>query len=271
MIVRQTADDSFILITQEDHAELSGQFVAHWGNERFSQPRPYESMVFATLYHDSGYREWEGLPPINLAECRPYGHREDPPSFEQVELNSYVRNVEWVGAHDAYAGLIVSMHRTGLWQNRYQTMGTKRRESERSQAIRAVIEKLESDQRSHKNLLGKGKPLFERELWFNYRLLQVYDILSLYFCCNGYDGENLKEDRIGAVPVVYDTQEEVALRLLPTNGLSVRMDPYPFDSSPLNIRLRARTMTKRNFGSEEECRGAYFKAPRVLLEFQIVG
>jgi hypothetical protein len=115
--------------------------------------------------------------------------------------------VEWVGAHDAYAGLIVSMHRTGLWENRYQTMGTKRRESERSQAIRAVIEKLESDRRSHKNLLGKGEPSFERELWFNYRLLQVYDILSLYFCCNGYDGENLKEDRIDPVPVAYDMQE----------------------------------------------------------------
>ena len=67
---------------QEDHAELSAQFAAHWGNARFSELRPYQTMVFATTYHDSGYREWEGNPPMNVEKGRPYAHREDVPNFE---------------------------------------------------------------------------------------------------------------------------------------------------------------------------------------------
>jgi len=29
------------------------------------------------------------------------------------------KNIEWVRSQDPYAGLLVSMHRTGLWYNRY--------------------------------------------------------------------------------------------------------------------------------------------------------
>ena len=59
-------------------------------------------MVFATTFHDSGYREWEGSPPINLAKGRPYAHRETIPSFEAVELSAYNHNVEWLRARDRY-------------------------------------------------------------------------------------------------------------------------------------------------------------------------
>jgi hypothetical protein len=269
VIVRETNDDTALLVTQEDHAELSAQFAAHWGNEKFSKLEPYDSMVFATLHHDSGYREWEGVPPINLAERRPYGHREDPPSFEQTELRSYVTNIDWVNSHNPYAALIVSMHRTGLWQNRYDVLGPAKRKSQRSQETWAVIEKLESRQRNEKKLLGEGEPGFERQLWFNYKTLQVYDVLSLYFCCNGYEGERLKEDRIGPIPVAYDAEEEASLRITPIKETAVQIAPYPFDVSPLKISLRALTLRKRDFRSEEECREAYFKAPRVLLQFEI--
>lgn len=272
MVVRDLKDGSAILATQEDHAEVSAQFAAHWGNNHFTKLRPYESMVFATTYHDSGYREWEGRPPMNLAHGRPYGHREDPPSFEQVELEGYVRNIGWVRAHDPYAALIVSMHRTGLWQNRYQTIRSARsRTAERSPEIKAVIERLEGEQQREKKSLGRGDPIFEDELWFNYRLLQVYDILSLYFCSNGYEDDRLTKQVIAPVPVAYGTKEEVDLRIVPKNGHSVTITPYPFDCSPLRVSLRARIMAPGNFASEEECREAYYKAARSLLSFEITG
>jgi hypothetical protein len=64
MVIRELKDGRSYVSLQEDHAELAAQFAAHWGNERFSQLRPYKTMVFATTYHDSGYREFEGNPPI---------------------------------------------------------------------------------------------------------------------------------------------------------------------------------------------------------------
>lgn len=50
MIVRETNDDTALLITQEDHAELSAQFAAHWRSQKFSKLEPYDSMVSATLH-----------------------------------------------------------------------------------------------------------------------------------------------------------------------------------------------------------------------------
>jgi hypothetical protein len=51
---------------------------------------------------------------------------------------------------------------------------------------------------------------------------------------------------------------------------AVPMAPHSFDSCPLKSALRARTLRKRDFRSEEEdCREACFKAPRTLLHFKI--
>ena len=72
MVVRDLKDGRSVVSLQEDHAELAAQFAAHWGNERFAKLRPYQTMLFATTYHDSGYREWEGNPPMNMEKGRPY-------------------------------------------------------------------------------------------------------------------------------------------------------------------------------------------------------
>lgn len=270
MVIRDLKDGSSTLSTQEDHAELSAQFAAHWGNKDFARLRPYHTMVFATTYHDSGFRSWEGHPPINMEKGRPYGHRETPFSPERFE--AHARNVEWIGAKDPYAGLIVSTHHTGLSQYRYQTITSPKgtyRSGPRRPEIQAFIDEQEAWQKEQKKSLGGESPKFNDELWFNYRLLQIYDLLSLYFCCDGYKEDRLKEDLIAPVPVAYGSNEEVNLRIIPTGANSVQMDPYPFDRSPLQISVRARTMTAGGFASEDECREAYFKAPRIFFNFEI--
>src|SRR5207247_7411525 len=93
MVVRELKDGRCFVSTQEDHAELSAQFAAHWGNERFSQLRPYKNMVFATTFHDSGYREFEGNPTIKVQKDRPYVHREEVQTFQDIELATYAMNI----------------------------------------------------------------------------------------------------------------------------------------------------------------------------------
>jgi hypothetical protein len=271
MIVRDLKDGRSLVSTQEDHAELAAQFAAHWGNERFAKLRPYEPLVFAAAYHDSGYREWEGKPPMNVEKGRPYAFREQIPSFESIELQAYKRNVDWVSAGDAYAGLLVSMHRTGLWQNRYNVLTEPvMKVRERSPAVQAVKKDLEAEQQQYKKELGAGKPGFERELWHNYRILQVFDLLSLYFCCDGYaTEESFKEYKIAPVPVTYDSEDGVTLTILPNGTGSVRMDPYPFDVSPLRATVRARLVSLTKVKSEKACAEAYHKASRYLVRFDI--
>jgi hypothetical protein len=255
MVIRELKDGRSYVSLQEDHAELSAQFAAHWGNAQFSQLRPYKTMVFATTYHDSGYREFEGNPPINIEKGRPYAHRENIPSFEAVELKAYAKNVDWLCSHDLYAGLIVSMHRTGLWHNRYNVFtkpaGNVR---ERSQEVQNAKKQLEGKQEQYKKTLAAGNPAFEDELWHNYRTLQIFDLLSLYFCCDG---------------IAYDSNEEAELKITPSGPGSVMMTPYPFDESPLQFSVRARLMTPAKGQSAEAGLEAYQKAPRQLLTFEV--
>ena len=271
MVVRELKDGRSIVCLQEDHAELSAQFAAHWGNERFSKLRPYQTMVFATTFHDSGYRDFEGNPPMNIEKGRPYAHREQVPNFEAVELKAYARNVDWVSSQDAYAGLLVSMHRTGLWQNRYSVFTQpSMRPRERSSEVQAAKKELEAKQEVAKKSLAATKPGFEDELLFNYRALQIYDLLSLYFCCDGYATEDqFKEYTIAPIRVAYGSDEQVELRVIPNGPGAVKMDPYPFDVSPLKVSARARIVPALKARSEQACVDAYHKAPRQLLTFEI--
>jgi hypothetical protein len=66
MIVRYESDGSIVMITQNDHAQLSGLFAAHWGNEKFEKPRPYPSLVRAAMFHDRGWIRYETSPQLNL-------------------------------------------------------------------------------------------------------------------------------------------------------------------------------------------------------------
>ena len=271
MVIRELKDGRSYVSLQEDHAELAAQFAAHWGNARFAKLRPYQTMVFATTYHDSGYREFEGNPPMNVDKGRPYAHREEVPNFESVELNAYTRNAEWVSSQDLYAGLIVSMHRTGLWHNRYNIFtDPSGRLRERSQAVQDAKKAMEAKQDEIKKQIAIHRSGFDNELAYNYMALQVFDLLSLYFCCDGYANENdFKEYKIAPVRVSYDSNESVTLTIKPNGPGSVIFDPYPFDISPLKVSARARIVAPPQEKSEAACVDAYHKAARELLTFQI--
>ena len=70
MIVRYESDGSIVMITQNDHAQLSGLFAAHWGNDKFEKPRPYGSLVRAAMFHDRGWIRYETGPQLNPAPAR---------------------------------------------------------------------------------------------------------------------------------------------------------------------------------------------------------
>jgi hypothetical protein len=271
MVIRELTDGRSFVSLQEDHAELAAQFAAHWGNQRFSQLRPYKTMVFATTFHDSGYREFEGNPPINAEKGRPYAHREEVPSFEAVEIQAYARNVEWVRSHDPYAGLLVSMHRTGLWHNRYNVFTEPAmRLRERSLEVQTAKKNLEAKQTEYKSSLAAGNPGFEDELSYNFRALQIFDLLSLYFCCDGFVSEKeFKNYTIAPIRIAYDSKEEAELKIIPNGPGSVKMTPFPFDISPLQVSVRTRVMAPTHGQSPEAGLEAYQKAPRQLLTFEI--
>jgi len=60
-----------------------------------------------------------------------------------------------------------------------------------------VKQQLETKRQEERKSLGQGNPTFENNLWFNYR---VYDLLSLYFCCDGYSNDDyFKQERLAPI------------------------------------------------------------------------
>src|SRR4030095_9763660 len=66
---------------------------------------------------DSDHRETEADIPIDSEKGLPHGHRTVP--FSPKKIVALSQNIDWVSERDPYAGLIVSMHHTGLAQSRY--------------------------------------------------------------------------------------------------------------------------------------------------------
>jgi hypothetical protein len=187
-----------------------------------------------------------------------------------VELKAYAKNVDWV-ARRILRWLIVSMHRTGLWQNRYNVFTEpSMRTRERSQAVQNAKREVWSETGRNKKRLGAGNSDFGNELAYNYMALQVFDLLSLYFCCDGYAAEDqFKPYTIAPVRVSYDEDETVRLTIRPNGPGSVIFSPYPFDLNPLEVSARARLLAAAKEKTEAACIDAYHKASRRLLTFQL--
>ena len=277
MIVRELPDGTTLLILQESHADVAQQFAAHWGNDQFSRLDPYAPMVFGTGYHDSGHREMEADLPIDPETGVPYFHRNTPLALRKRDADT--NNFQWVRGRDTYASLLVPMHHAGLRKRRYDTVrwGQGMRDGyEGGQptgpeelGMDSAFTDLHEWQREVADHLGLTDRTAKDAFWHNYRCLQTFDQLSLYFCCDGYDGDRLKEVTLERVPVAHGSEQTVDLHLRPTGPSSVRISPYPFDVSSFQIAVMTRRMVPCVGKDEAAAKEGYYGALRLPLVWEI--
>lgn len=260
MIVRNQTDGTVVMITQNDHAKLAGLFAAHWGNGQFERPHPYVSMMRAAQYHDGGWLRYETNPYLDPATGK-------SPSYQQVpnnapQLAAYQWAIDMLTDVDSYSGLLVSKHRTGLWQSRYGAIGQPPAGPPRtlSEDIRNFIARNEARQQA----IAAG--LDGNEVAVNYNLLQVWDLLSLYICSHDQHQEHV----IAPAPTAYAAAGGVSLKLTPTAPATIRIDPYPFDDEPLKAGLVYRQLPQSALRDAESFKAAYFGARPQIAAFAFV-
>jgi hypothetical protein len=260
MIVRYESDGSIVMITQNDHAQLSGLFAAHWGNDAFERPRPYASLVRAAMFHDRGWIRYETGPQLNPQTGKTPSYREVPNDRTQLEAFEWAG--DWLSAIDPYAGLMITKHRSGLWQGRYGVIthppaiqrGTLPPE------IQAFIARSEAKQKV------AAEKLDAKEIAINYNLLQVWDMMSLYICST----EALAPDRIEPVPIAYSGAAGVAMTLTPLQSDTIALDPYPFDQPSLTTSVILRRLARNKFKDSAELQTVYFKTTPQIASFKLV-
>jgi hypothetical protein len=259
MIVRKQADGSLVLITQTNHAELSGLFAANWGNDAFARPRPYQSVVRAAIYHDAGWYRYEAQPTYDIATKTTPNFPQVPP--DPTQLAAYQWAIDWLTDIDPYAGLLISRHRTGLWSERYRTISNPplRPPGALSELVTEFMARNEARQEQ------ALKSLDREEFATNYHALQVWDLLSLYLCSAAP-----KKQRVELVPTGYRGKEGIAMSLEPLDEQRISIDPYPFAVRPLQVCYAYKLLATYDFPSEAAFLDAYYAAVPKTRYFEFV-
>jgi hypothetical protein len=259
MIVRKQADGSAIVMTQTDHSRLAGFLASHWGNDRFAPLQPWESVARAATFHDFGWLRYETRPEVNPDTGEPYTFINLP--FNPQQLENYQWCADWLAGVDRYSALLVGMHRVGLWKSRYDTItypAWRYANVQWPQEIQDFIAREEPLQAQERARIGGDT------IWTNYRLLQVWDLLGLYFTMS-----EPYEHAVEPVPTQYDgdLRSGVRMELHPLGDNRVRFDPYPFDIRPLTVHIPYRHLEHTSFESADAFRKAFYQAVPDLLTY----
>lgn len=277
MLVTES-EDQYRLVTQPVHSRQVGRLARHWGNERFDVPEPRLPCLVAAEAHDNGWWEYDLQP--HLVDADPAGIV-DPDTETWTDF--YRRGPERVADMDLYAGLLVSMHGAGVKQRRYGWDGSAPDASAEFAEFIAGQEQFQQEwmaEMADTERFGEYTTAAERNglatiqsgdadefgddpprVWTNYRLLQTWDMLSLYCCRN----DSLFTSRITGVPTGSDG-EATTLSLEPTGEYTVRIEPYPFDTAPLSAPVEGRLIDKP-IATERDLFDAYYQADPVQFEF----
>ncbi len=261
MIVRTPDDGSLILINQTDHAKLSGHFAAHWGNELFCLPKDREASIRAAAHHDHGWLRYEAQPeydPLTKSTPAFFQTKSSPQTYE-----AYGWAIDWLTEIDAYSGLLINRHRTGLYRSRYgavqQPVSVSRLRND--PMLDEFVARYEAKQQV---ALARFSP---QQFAVDYQMLQFWDLMSLALCLR-----DPREETFALVPNSYDGDgtQGVEIKMVPLPGDRIALDPYPFDVKELQLGYVYRQFPTRDFPDEETFRRAYFGAAPQLRQFTFV-
>lgn len=266
MLIKRS-NGKLTLIEQVAHARMVRDIAEHWGNEHFAAPRPQDQSFLAAAMHDDGWREPDSMPLFNEQEGRPL-HFLEIGMDEHAKL--YGQGVDEVFAADPYAGLLVSMHWTGLYRSRWGMQTGRVSFGNNVRQDDAVLSEEQRWIEVKRELIGdQRRSDLEHSLWYNYELLQAWDFISLYACiCETSTGDGptrpifeiLKSldhepgpRTIPAVPTSIGGDRVDLTLTAVDHGVAV-IDPYPFDVDELRVSVPARMIPDRRYANLADTR-----------------
>ena len=267
-MIRRHVGDWFYLISQNDHAHLSGRIAAHFGNAMFAPPDPREETVTAISMHDCGWPLHDEQPLLNR-DGLPLDVFESPLTNS---LRLWTAAAERAETVSPYVGLLVSLHVLGLSgfaatrqhsrQEVFELNRFQHAEIERQEALRRKLG-LATDRPTRLGLsLEPGDPA-EQKLRRNHGIVQIHDRLSLALCCTQLPVAEIENvvAKPGESPITLDLS-----RPAPT---TVVVHPWPFDQPILKLSVPYRAVPARRYANLEEFHAEYAKATAGELELEL--
>jgi hypothetical protein len=247
-MISQTAPEGapHFVLRMADHTEMCGQMARAFGNDRFEPLSPFNEVVYVVENHDRGWEEYDSNPGLDPTTGVPYIMARTPVP-DAVKTNR--GSPDFNEVHHPYCGLLSSMHSWGLYKGRFgfskyvirtQTSTSLNVPDAHRHLVDAMLAYEEARQARLKAALAADPAtrawVEERHLFQNYKQLQFFDTMSLYFHLR-HSGERGDETYVH-VPMNADADTTVALRKIDDRFYS--LDPFPFAGDRLTLVCKGR-------------------------------
>ncbi len=262
MILR-TANGRTQIVLQTDHAKLCGEFASAWGGDRFHPPEPLAPVRIAAEMHDHGWFDWERAPRVKAATGKVYDFLEMP---TDVHVELYDRGIRMALDEHPYAGLLVSLHGTGLYKKRYGYM-PELSFKEVAPEFRSVVDSYLAQHDALQTELMAALHIDPQVVWTHYRWLQAWDLLSLSVCRT--DPAEGRRQSLGVMPL-YPGGPEERLEVQGAGPGRFTVTPWPFAVEALELVVPVRFIADRAYTSDDDLQAAMAAAPTQPLRTVIL-
>jgi Protein of unknown function (DUF3891) len=239
------ADEPRLAVMMHEHTALSDQFARAFGNERFEPVWPDDLMFYVVSHHDAGWAEFDRDPLTDETTRLPYNLIETPAKYITVTSR---RSPDFNERHHPYCGLISSMHSWGLYNGRYGL--SKLVLIEKFPPVdRPLAERMLSGEIDRQNRLKveiakdaeTAKWIEAEHLFQNYKQLQFFDTLALYF--NRTHPSQRAEQAFEHVPV--NARQDTNVTIRPRQPGVYEVSPYPFAANDAEFAFGGRLIEPR--------------------------
>jgi hypothetical protein len=225
----------WVLISQIDHARLSGNLAEHWGGDGFLPLKPREELLWAIYHHDDGWRQWEQEPGV-LDNGQPRAFTEMQAS---ESLAIWIGSIEMAQTRGNLAAYVVAGHFCAL--ARRATAWKKHRAQ--WAAVEQFLARFETQMTHWQETWHAEDPALNTPACAQEALsqLQFFDRLSLWFCCTPSGSQERLETPRGPV-----------LTVAPIDWTHVRLSPWPLTCDCLEVELPGRLVAQGRYRSAAE-------------------
>lgn len=243
MIVQSAPDGATrFVIRMTEHTAFAGKMARAFGNDRFEPLSPREEMLFVVEHHDQGWVSFDADPAIDPETGLPY-HLTNTP--REVAIETGDRSADFNEAHHPYCGLLSSMHIWGLYYGRYG-LSEKKLISLVPPAwqpsYRTMLDRHLSRQDRLRDALARAPEtaawIEEDHLFQNYKQLQFFDTLGLYFHCTHDDARG--EAAFPGVPL--SEREDATVTVRRVDAGVYAFDPFPWREDGETLTFEGRYM-----------------------------
>ncbi len=271
MIVQSSPTDLHFVIIQTDHARMSGQIAKAFGNERFAPLNPAQFVQFVAEHHDEGWVETDEKVMADPETGFPY-HLTKTPISELIQTSR--KSPAFNEAHHPYCGILSSMHTIGLFNGRYGMSDFIFIDKMPAEYRQSANEMLKNERERQERLIAqlKNEPatkkwVKKKRLFHNYKLLQFFDTLALYFQMT----HPTMRQKTAFLNVPRGVNDDVTVRIEPVDVIAgiYQLSPFPFAGNSVTFRYQGRWMSPQP--PETDLKAALMSIEATEEVVQIIG